>query len=83
MIGNCLDLTGGLSAEDDSQRSAFWGDGIQFLKFNDFEEEQLKDLEEKFFRLLSFNEDPADEHPWLDDQLMWLLHLLVRHLNER
>ena len=74
MIGNCLTLRVEL-VQRMIVNGVRFGETAFNLKFNDFEEEQLKDLEEKFFRLLSFNEDPADEHPWLDDQLMWLLHL--------
>lgn len=72
---------GSVGVAEASHQSAFWIDGIHYLNFNEFTVDQLRVLEQKFFDLLAENEDPADEHPWLADQIRWLLHLLVHSLD--
>ena len=65
---------------DSEHHSAFWGDGINFIKFNEFSDDQMEKLEGKFFDLLNENEEPADNEPWLTEQIEWLFHLLVHVL---
>ena len=68
---------------EDHQQSAFWEEGLTFLEFNEFDEDQLRELEAKFFQSLAENQEPAQEHPWLDDQLRWLVKLLVHRLDQK
>ena len=62
----------------EEQPSAFWTEGLRYLEFNEFTEGQIRSLSERFFRLLRDNTQPAEQTPWVDDQVRWLLHLLVR-----